>query len=160
MANLLMYPFSRVVHYFFDLEAFPRVQGHISYAVDRHNALNNTFSNDPNPISNCTYGDLLNRRMFGLPRKRSSDPPVSKEPRIRNASLGYLYAIEDKKYLHDKVLYSLKVVLRLLRKGASPFSLQKFGSILRKDEDLESLLDETVALEEKIEVVEQRIELL
>jgi hypothetical protein len=44
--NLRKYPYNRAYHYFFDLDTFPRVAGHISYAIDTNNALGNTYSND------------------------------------------------------------------------------------------------------------------
>ena len=48
VANLKKYPFCRAVHYFFDLNFFPRVPGHLSYVIDESNALKNSFSNDRN----------------------------------------------------------------------------------------------------------------
>ena len=66
VANLRKYPFCRAVHYFFNLDDFPRVPGHLSYVADDSNALKNTFSNDFNELNQVTYGQVLNRRMFGL----------------------------------------------------------------------------------------------
>jgi len=67
LLNLKKYPFHRAVHYFFDLNIFPRCEGHISYAIDQNNALQNTFSNDQNELKKCNYGSILNRKLFGLP---------------------------------------------------------------------------------------------
>lgn len=67
VTNLRKYPFSRVVHYFFDLDTFPRAKGHVSYAVYPHNVLNNTYSRDATPLGSSTYGHVLNRQLFGLP---------------------------------------------------------------------------------------------
>lgn len=44
--NLRKYPFCRAVHYFYPLDDFPRLSGHVSYAVDHNNALGNTFPRD------------------------------------------------------------------------------------------------------------------
>lgn len=78
VTNLRKYPFARVVHYFFDLDTFPRAKGHISYAVDSHNALNNTYSRDCTPLGSGTYGLVLNRQLFGLPHTPHPELAVRK----------------------------------------------------------------------------------
>jgi hypothetical protein len=45
-ANLPTHSYARAHHYFFDLNRFPRLPGHPSYATDLHNAFNLHFSQD------------------------------------------------------------------------------------------------------------------
>ncbi len=78
MSNLMKFPFCRAVHYFFPLEDFPRVPCHISYAVDVDNALGNTFSKDKDPLAEGCYGDVLNRKFFGLPAKNDQNFSIRK----------------------------------------------------------------------------------
>ena len=68
IANLPHFPFPRVVHYFYDLSQFPRVEGHPSYALllpnsllDWHYRQDQTASFKGTPL-----GDLINRRYFLL----------------------------------------------------------------------------------------------
>lgn len=91
--NMKKYPFCRAVHYFLDLDSFPRVPGHISYALDQNNQLKNTFSNDGKELNSITYGDVLNRRIFGLPVNSQKEVNIMKESRYKNVCFGYLNGI-------------------------------------------------------------------
>jgi len=64
--------------------------------------------------------------MFGLPFSSQPDLIVRKDSRFKNVCWGYLFELEDKKYQNDKVLYTLKVILGKLKKGASVDYLRKF----------------------------------
>ena len=132
VANLRKYPFCRAVHYFFNLDDFPRVPGHLSYVSDDSNALKNTFSNDCNELNQVTYGQVLNRRMFGLPVNANSEIVVKKESRFKNICWGYLFDIEDKKYQNDKLITILNAVLKKVEKEASLETFSKI-EVLRKE---------------------------
>lgn len=42
--NIHKYPYARSFTYYFDLNEFPRLEGHPSYAVDETNIFNSTYS--------------------------------------------------------------------------------------------------------------------
>ena len=124
--NLKKFPFCRAVHYFFDLDTFPRVKGHVSYATNDQNALKNTFSKDKLMLNTITYGDVLNRKMFGLPLSSHSNQTIRKENRIKNVCSGYLFDIEDKKHQNDRIIWTLKVILSKLKRNFNVEELKKF----------------------------------
>jgi hypothetical protein len=68
ITNLMLFPYSRGYHYFFDLTSFPRVDGSISYAYDNNNVFNSTYLKEDKIIKDdVSVGKLLNRKIFGLP---------------------------------------------------------------------------------------------
>ena len=60
---------------------------------------------------------------------------LKKENRCKNVAYGYLNEIEDKKYQIDRLIASLKVILKKIRQGASVSALKKF-EVLKKDPEL------------------------
>lgn len=46
LLNLKKYPFGRAVHYFFNLDEFPRASQTVSYVINEHNIFNHTYSKD------------------------------------------------------------------------------------------------------------------
>lgn len=46
LLNLKKYPFGRAVHYFFNLDEFPRASDSMSYVINEHNIFNHTYSKD------------------------------------------------------------------------------------------------------------------
>lgn len=73
--------------------------------------------------------------MFGLPFCPQSDLMVRKESRFKNVCWGYLFELEDKKYQNDRNIYTLKIILKKLKKGMSTEALRKY-EVVRKDLEL------------------------
>lgn len=49
------------------MSSLPRVEGSPSYAVDNTNVLKVNYSQDEKLIGNSKLGDILNRKLVGLP---------------------------------------------------------------------------------------------
>lgn len=60
---------------------------------------------------------------------------VRKESRFKNVCWGYLFELEDKKYQNDRNIYTLKIILKKLKKGMSTEALRKY-EVVRKDLEL------------------------
>jgi hypothetical protein len=112
LINLKKYPYARAVHYFFDLDTFSRLPEHPSYVDDVLNRLNNSYSQDVRAIRDIKRGDILNRRYFGLPISLSTSSAIRRENRCKNVCSIYLYENEDKKYNCDRIIYTLKIILK------------------------------------------------
>lgn len=112
LINLKKYPYVKAVHYFFDLDTFPRLSEHSSYVEDKLNCLNNSYSQDVGAIQDTKRGDILNRRYFGLPINLSTSSAIRRDNRCKNVCSIYLYENEDKKYNCDRILYTLKIILK------------------------------------------------
>lgn len=78
------------------------------------------------------FGDVLNRKYFGLPSGSRENISLRKENRCKNVASSYLYENEDKKYQIDRIICTLKIVLNKLNAGASLLDLSKFD-VLKKD---------------------------
>jgi len=83
-------------------------------------------------LNNVSYGEVLNRKIFGLPVGSGSNSLIRKENRCKNVAYSYLFEIEDKKYQTDRVICSLKVILNKLNKGV-PIEQLKGFDFLKKD---------------------------
>lgn len=73
--------------------------------------------------------------MFGLPVNPRPGMPLGKQNGSKNVCYGYLYDLQDKKYQIDRVICTLKVLLKKLEKGE--FRKELFNlDILKKDGEL------------------------
>jgi hypothetical protein len=84
---------------------------------------------------------------------------LRKENRCKNVASSYLYENEDKKYQIDRMICTLKIVLNKLNAGVSTVELSRFD-VLKKDPELLLVLDEGVILDEKMEIVKQKLQAL
>jgi len=91
LINLKKYPYGRAFHYFFDLDTFPRLSEHSSYADDGLNRLGNSYSQDVLVIKDIKRGDILNRRYFGLPISLFVSSSIRRDNRCKNVCSIYLY---------------------------------------------------------------------
>ena len=111
------------MHYFVDLDNFPRIDGHISYALNQSNYFSLTFSKDENSLKGCQVGDVLNRNLFGLPCNESGSLPTRKENKCKNVCYGYLFETEDKKHNLDRIIYTYKMIINLIKKNKNILAL-------------------------------------
>jgi len=56
LKNLPSYPFHRVVHYFHDLDSFPRLKAHPSYVENTHHLFNLTYPQEEKLIKGSPIG--------------------------------------------------------------------------------------------------------
>lgn len=78
LINLKKYPFGRAVHFFFNLDQFPRATDTVSYVINEQNAFGHTYSRDNLMIKDNTIGDVVNRKLMGLPVNLTGDLPSRK----------------------------------------------------------------------------------
>ena len=86
--NLPHFPFPRVVHYFYDLKKFPRVEGHPSYVFHIPNTLLNwTYKQDHiTAIGETLLEKVLNRKYFLLAYLSQPQNTIPKTMAVKNVS--------------------------------------------------------------------------
>ena len=134
--NRTKFPYSRGHHYFFDLTMFPRVEGSHSYASDKTNVFNSTYSQENAKIGEARVGELINRNFFGLPFDNKENS-VSKD---KNICHSFLFSNEDRKYNIDRALAELKFILKHFEDLISKKKLHRY-KCLDRDIDLEGVKD-------------------
>jgi hypothetical protein len=139
--NRPKYPYSRGYHYFFDLDKFPRVFGHPSYALDDNNAFNYTYSQEDKVIKGSTIHDLINRKFVHLAEATHVRNSSGRREGDKNMCHSHLYSTEDKKYFIDRSLLELKQIHRNLKEFVETKKIFSFGC-LKRDYDLISLIED------------------
>lgn len=110
--NFNHFNYARGYHYFFDLKTFPRVTGSQSYALDKKNVFNYTYSREKEQINGTTIGKIFNRKYVSIPSIETTfDERPSKD---KNVCHYHLFNIEDKKYHNDRLISKYKYVLKNL----------------------------------------------
>lgn len=81
---------------------------------------------------------------MGLPINPSGDIIIRKQNKCKNVCYAYLFDIEDKKHNNDRLIYTVRMILRRLHKIGMK-ELQRYECI-KKDNDLVQILDEDQTL--------------
>lgn len=97
---------------------------------------------------------LLNRRLVGLPAGGTATPRG--DCKWKNVCHGYLSETEDKKYNSDRLIYTLKLIRNRIEAG-KPIVVAQM-EIVRKDAELQCLLDPAVEKEQQLEAVDAKLE--
>jgi hypothetical protein len=90
---------------------------------------------------------LLNRKLMGLPVNLTGEVPSRKENRCKNVCYAYLFDIEDKKHNNDRIIFTIKSILKRLHKMTTK-DLESY-EFIKKDNDLQEILNEAMDLAEK-----------
>ena len=136
--NLQKFSYARGHTYCFDLEeTFPRVEGHPSYALDEHNAFNHTFSQEGREFGGSKLGQLMNRKLFGLPYTEHDQK--RREANTKNICHAHLFDNEDKKYHMDRKIYTVRRMGKDFDRMVE--EVRRF-KVVRNDTELDELFEE------------------
>ena len=146
--NCMKYPFSRAMHYFHDLEKYPRLGA--TYVEDIH-----PFGSyhDDKLLKVYKTENIINRKYAGLPRRLPGA-----HPRDKNSCHEYLFRNEDRKWRLDQQLYELKYLQRHPEVLAT--DKPRHYHHLKRDIELAPLCQTDVPLAEKLELLNSKVEFL
>lgn len=84
---------------------------------------------------------------MGLPVNLTGEVPTRKENKCKNVCYAYLFDIEDKKHNNDRIIFTIKTILKRLPKMTVK-ELECYDFI-KKDNDLQLVLNQDMTFIER-----------